>query len=259
MNLTLAQPKPAIGWGTGLVLVSSVYGSLLAWLLWQPALPVLTPVPAAAVMLVMAPQISSASTLRKLATGVQQSVATARSRPAFKKTQKLPSLAPAQAPVIIAAAAEAATRAEPEPAPSPANNEPPAPATANSSAAPAPAALSAQAAAPFNSDSNSALAANISWQSLVLNHLGKYKRYPGDARQRHKAGAAWVKFTVNRQGQVLSSQLVNSSGTPVLDREALQLLERAQPLPVPPEQMIRQGKLIITLPIHFNLENNRAA
>ena len=88
----------------------------------------------------------------------------------------------------------------------------------------------------------------------MLGHLAHFKRYPGDARQRKRAGAAWVRFQVDRDGKLLASELVTSSGTVLLDREALQVLERAQPLPAPPASVLRQGSVTVTLPVSFKLD-----
>jgi protein TonB len=58
-----------------------------------------------------------------------------------------------------------------------------------------------------------------------------------------------VAFTLDRSGKVVSSHLTKSSGSPVLDQEALAVLERASPLPAPPDELT--GPFDWTLPIHF--------
>ncbi|MCX7205612.1 MAG: TonB family protein [Proteobacteria bacterium] len=251
-------PQPGMRWRTGILLVSSVYLMLLFMLLRQPIVMLASPMPAAAVMLVMAPQISSSATKQQQAVGAQQSVAVKPAKPNSSKPEKMPSLASAQAPVIIAAAEKTHTAPTPaadlKPVPdkTPPSDTPPTAAAANSSAAPAPAAIqSALTAAPFNSDSPSNSAASLNWQSQVLSHLGKYRRYPGDARLRKQAGAAWIKLTITAEGKVLNKQLIASSGALILDREALQILERAQPLPLPPKLI----PIVITLPVRFDIEN----
>jgi protein TonB len=250
---------PAMSWGIAMSLVAAA-GLSLSLLLLPGRRPGAAPpraLPAAAVMLVFAPQVAAPDARRALAVGARQTVAAARPPAPAPKAGKRPVLPAAPAPDIVAA--EAARQRPPAPDARPADAAT-TPSSASSSAAPAPVALrAAQAAAPFNSDAQSASAASASWQSLLLSHLGKYKRYPGDARQRRRAGAAWVRFTVDGQGRVVASELVNSSGTAALDREALLLLERAQPLPPPPQQMVRQGQVSVTLPVHFNLDNNGAA
>ncbi|WP_031295996.1 energy transducer TonB family protein [Pseudogulbenkiania ferrooxidans] len=43
------------------------------------------------------------------------------------------------------------------------------------------------------------------------------------------------------------------SGILSLDREALAVLRRAQPLPAPPLERLSDGQIRIVLPIHFDL------
>ncbi|MNP67991.1 Gram-negative bacterial tonB protein [compost metagenome] len=62
-----------------------------------------------------------------------------------------------------------------------------------------------------------------------------------------------VVFTVDAQGRVSDLRLQASSGTASLDREALAVVTRAQPLPQPPVEMLQQDKVRVTMPIDFNL------
>ena len=65
-------------------------------------------------------------------------------------------------------------------------------------------------------------------------------------------GVATVAFTIDRQGHVIASRLVDSSGSAVLDEEALDVLSRASPLPPPPDDMGAET-LEISLPIQFKV------
>nr|WP_229426225.1 TonB family protein [Pseudoduganella violacea] len=193
------------------------------------------------------------------AVGARQSAAAsaAQQPPSRSRQDALPALARAAAPQIVAAEKparqEQSSVAPPEPGKD-APQEASQPAQASSSATPAPAALRGPQAAPFNSDAPSSHAVQASWQSRVLSHLAHFKRYPLEARQRRRTGEAWVRFQLGRDGKLLASELVASSGAVLLDREALQVLERAQPLPVPPEAMLRQGTVTVTLPVSFQLD-----
>lgn len=77
-------------------------------------------------------------------------------------------------------------------------------------------------------------AAVATWQGRMVAHLQKYKRYPRSARIKREEGTAQVRFTLDRSGNVLSSEIVASSGISSLDSASLALLARAQPLPKPP-------------------------
>ena len=250
------SPRPILSWG---IATSLVVATALALLLWAARQPVsVAPAnPAASVMLVFAAQAMSPETRQAAAAGARQSAASSAARPPKSTTrhEALPVLARAAAPQIVAAEKEA--KAETAPSPDPgkdAAKEASLPAQASSSATPAPSPVRGPQAAPFDSDTPSTSAVPASWQSRVLGHLGHFKRYPGDARQRKRAGAAWVRFQVDRDGKLLASELVTSSGTVLLDREALQVLQRAQPLPAPPVTLLRQGSVTVTLPVSFKLD-----
>ncbi|WP_051958969.1 energy transducer TonB family protein [Janthinobacterium sp. RA13] len=250
------NPRPALNWGIATSLVVAAALALLLWASWQPVT-VAPANPAASVMLVFAAQAMSPETRVAHAVGVRQSAASSAARPpkSAVRQEALPVLARAAAPDIVAAEKDTKAAASPSPDPGKdAAKEASVPAQASSSATPAPSPVRGPQAAPFNSDTPPASAAPASWQSQVLGHLAHFKRYPGDARQRKKAGVAWVRFQVDRDGKLLASELVTSSGTVLLDREALQVLQRAQPLPAPPASVLRQGTVTVTLPVSFKLD-----
>lgn len=110
-------------------------------------------------------------------------------------------------------------------------------------------------AAEFNSNSQAVLDAEKQWQALVLGKLNKFKRYPDDARRRNRIGIPIIRFEVDTQGYVIKSSLVKESGTRSLDREAEKVLFRAQPLPIPPVEMVRNGKVTVEMPIDFTIKN----
>lgn len=93
----------------------------------------------------------------------------------------------------------------------------------------------------------------ISWKSKLVNHLEQRKRYPRQAKSRHQQGVPWVRFTIDRQGNVLNVTLNRASGVSSLDQEVMALVRRAQPLPVPPEH-IDDSALTMTLPVAFFIE-----
>lgn len=249
-------PRPVLSWGIATSLVAAGALALLLWASWHPV--VVAPAnPPASVMLVFAAQAMSPETQQAAAVGARQSAASSAARPPRSAVRQaaLPVLARAAAPDIVAAEKETKAAASPSLDPGKdAAREAAVPAQASSSATPAPAAVRGPQAAPFDSDTPPASAAPASWQSRVLGHLAHFKRYPGDARQRKRAGAAWVRFQVDGDGKLLASELVTSSGTVLLDREALQVLQRAQPLPAPPGKLLHQGTVTVTLPVSFKLE-----
>lgn len=91
-----------------------------------------------------------------------------------------------------------------------------------------------------------------SWTTLLFKQLQRYKSYPSGARARNEQGVVTLSFTVDRDGHVLSRQIVGSSGHPDLDAEVLTMIERAQPLPAFPASMT-QAQQDFSVPIRFSL------
>lgn len=85
------------------------------------------------------------------------------------------------------------------------------------------------------------------WQSRLMAHLERRKRYPAGSRSRGEVGVAAVRFTIDDGGNVLSVSLASSSGFPDLDQEVLALVRRASPVPAPPPG----ANKTITAPVRF--------
>ncbi|WP_434623537.1 energy transducer TonB [Azospirillum sp. B2RO_4] len=113
---------------------------------------------------------------------------------------------------------------------------PPAPAPAPAPAAPAPSAAASRAIP--------------SWQGRLLSHLERHKRYPRAAQARRQEGVAQVRFTIDRDGNVLSVRLDRSSGVASLDEETVEMVRRASPLPAPPEEMAKD-RIELVVPVQF--------
>jgi periplasmic protein TonB len=92
-----------------------------------------------------------------------------------------------------------------------------------------------------------------SWETSLVKHLEQFKRYPAGAQSRGEEGIVMLSFSVDRSGHVLAHQIVKSSGFPDLDAEVMQMIERAQPLPVFTADMT-EPNLDLTVPIRFSLK-----
>jgi protein TonB len=53
-------------------------------------------------------------------------------------------------------------------------------------------------------------------------------------------GTATVRFTIDRSGNVSSTQLIQGSGYPPQDAEAIAMVRRAAPFPLPPAELSRE-------------------
>lgn len=93
--------------------------------------------------------------------------------------------------------------------------------------------------------------ARANWESTILAHLERFRRYPARARAARRQGTAYVRFRMNRTGGVLSFVIVKKSGSFDLDQAALDTLKRAQPLPDIPADMPDEVELVV--PVEYYL------
>jgi len=121
-------------------------------------------------------------------------------------------------------------------------------ARAMSPVAPAAQPFAASAAPPAPSNDAAVLA---SFQGRVMARLAQVKRYPPAARARREQGVAAVRFTLTGEGRVRTVALDRSSGSSLLDREALETVRRAQPLPRIPDEL--SDPLLLTVAVEFVL------
>jgi len=89
------------------------------------------------------------------------------------------------------------------------------------------------------------------WKSALSARLERYKGYTPEAQSRGEARVAWVAFSVDRSGGVHNARIVRSSGSSLLDHEALTLPGRAAPLPPPPPDIVG-AQIPIEVPIRYN-------
>lgn len=92
------------------------------------------------------------------------------------------------------------------------------------------------------------------YQIRLLRHLNRHKRYPGGARAKRQQGVVYVRFAMDRRGNVLSAAIEKSGRFADLDSEGLALLSRAQPLPMPPVEVAGEPIEMI-VPVEFSLKN----
>lgn len=90
------------------------------------------------------------------------------------------------------------------------------------------------------------------WQSALAAWLETHKTYPAEARRRGDEGRATVRFTVERDGQVVAVQLVSGTGSAILD-DAVERMLRGARLPAFPPGM-EQPEVTVTVQIRYRLE-----
>jgi protein TonB len=84
----------------------------------------------------------------------------------------------------------------------------------------------------------------------LLAHLEKHKAFPAAAQARRQQGVVYIRFKMDRTGRVLETRIERGSGYAILDRAALALPARAQPLPPPPPEVPGDPLELVT-PVEF--------
>jgi periplasmic protein TonB len=151
----------------------------------------------------------------------------------------------------------------PEPPPLPARRAPPRAAavplprpTRSAPAGPAPSeapqAQTAPQAAPTAPASAPPAPIAPGWRSALSAWLEAHKTYPAEARRRGDEGRATVRFTVERDGQVVAVQLVSGTGSAILD-DAVERMLRGARLPAFPPGM-EQTEVTVTVQIGYRMQ-----
>ncbi len=149
-------------------------------------------------------------------------------------------------------------RPEPQPVP---RVEPPPPPVAEATVQPAPVAVPVPPPAPPQPvapkrEPSAALEPRLlqTYGLSISNEIKRHQKYPPVAQRRGWEGTAEVLLQIAADGKVTSITLGKSSGRPVLDEEALNMVRKAKPLP-PAPQDLRGRELTVTVPIVFKLQS----
>jgi protein TonB len=90
------------------------------------------------------------------------------------------------------------------------------------------------------------------WRNALAAWLERHRHYPEAARERSEEGTAVIRFTIRRDGQVVSVALVRSSGSAILDAAAQAMLSGGH-LPAFSADM-PQEETTVTVPIRYRLD-----
>lgn len=91
------------------------------------------------------------------------------------------------------------------------------------------------------------------YPARVRAYVESHKVYPRGAKRLRQEGAVTISFTIDREGRLLSSRIVRTSGIAAFDQEALAVLKRAEPMPKPPRD-VTGSTLEMTTQLEFNLD-----
>lgn len=98
------------------------------------------------------------------------------------------------------------------------------------------------------SDDTPAVAA---WKAALIEQIHSHIVYSELARTLGSEGLVLVTFAVDRQGAVHDARVVKSSGSRLLDDNALQTVSEAGPFPPPPPDLIGD-RFSFTLPLRYS-------
>ena len=95
----------------------------------------------------------------------------------------------------------------------------------------------------------------VSYQGLLAAHINRFKQYPSLALARGQEGIIIVSIQIDENGFVLSKAIKQKCAFDSLNSEVLALIDRANPLPKPPKQMLKGNTLTFSLPLAYSLKD----
>ena len=84
----------------------------------------------------------------------------------------------------------------------------------------------------------------------ALERIRGFLEFPPRAWRLGLTGSGLLRANINREGQLLSSEIVQSTGQMILDQAMNKMLERSLPLPPPPPEL-SSNELMIEVPVDF--------
>jgi protein TonB len=92
------------------------------------------------------------------------------------------------------------------------------------------------------------------WMRAVTERVRQFFYYPGPALALRTTGVVMMHFTVRRNGQIERLEISKTSGDEGLDKAALDIMQKAQPLPPIPDRM-HLDRVDGDLPINFGVRS----
>ncbi|MES2553563.1 MAG: energy transducer TonB [Pseudomonadota bacterium] len=109
-----------------------------------------------------------------------------------------------------------------------------------------------QKAAPAQQDLD---AARNQYGNLLAREIAKHKQYPRIAQMRGWEGEVTLELQLDSNGNLTSSKVFKSSNYEALDKQALEMVKKASPFPLPPDAL-RGRSFTILVPVSFKLDSN---
>ncbi|GAA3871651.1 energy transducer TonB [Celeribacter arenosi] len=89
------------------------------------------------------------------------------------------------------------------------------------------------------------------WQKSIVLLISGAKTYPAKARSDGIEGEVQIKFTLDRYGALLSTEVAQSSGSEILDRAAVQTVEKLEKMPTPPNYL-NGDQFTLIIPLRYS-------
>jgi len=148
-------------------------------------------------------------------------------------------------------AAKPPTEAKPQPAPAPPQPAPPVAAPAPSApAAPGPVVRTDPAPSAPAQDSGTLDTYRMDLMRMARN----YKRYPRVAMDNNWEGRVVVRMVIGANGMISTITVVTSAGHEILDKQALDMIQKAKPrVQIPPA--LRGKEFVLEIPVIYSLKD----
>jgi len=92
------------------------------------------------------------------------------------------------------------------------------------------------------------------YEQLISMWIEKFKQYPEEARAQGMQGETVVRIRIDRKGTVRYYILERSTGYQVLDRAAIDMVKRANPVPSVPNDYPPGDLIEFLIPVNFHLQ-----
>lgn len=94
----------------------------------------------------------------------------------------------------------------------------------------------------------------VRYSQLVSDWIKKFQKYPMEAREKGLEGEGVVRIRIDRRGNIIYRILDRSTGSPILDKAAIEMVTRANPVPAVPNDYPHDDLIEFLIPVNFKLQ-----
>lgn len=92
------------------------------------------------------------------------------------------------------------------------------------------------------------------YEQVISQWIQKFKLYPDEARAQGMEGETVIRIRIDRQGNIRYHALERSTGFQLLDRAAIAMIRRANPVPAVPHDYPPGDQMEFLIPVTFHLK-----